>query len=482
MHPGESEVQELTFAFSRFEISVQIRVRDAGAGPDFELVTGAEPSTAGHRISAELENQVLAANSPGEYAALNLDFLSHLERRLTGSDPIWTPKARIGRAFKAGLVAKHLLSGGRLRCWCRATMASPTSMMLTPLTRAAVEAAAAAVDTSKALSLKPAWLHLRTEELEDGTQQKVIAVCYLLRSRAGGFMIVAMDREDVRHEIEHGGGLTSLHAEAAVFQGTVELVTSQRRKLGSTTCLLVDLPWARVEGFFQPVTLRGRANKDFLVEQFEIEDRTGRPTADSAMQLSEVWLTGELDVETAEEYATGGIRMDGLPMDPEEVESSAQARVLELERELAALRSQNRPKPALLPPAHPSNAPPPQGRLFTSQTAALTDPEWSRLQLMAGSPPPRVNSGEPRLRPGLQAPQATYADQMLAEFEKGAAQEIPELTNVADVQDPIQKLLLTQMQQNTLLMQRLLQPRESMASFQQGLGVHIGVPMRQESR
>lgn len=112
MHHEDPEVQELTFTFSRFQISVQVRVRDLGPGsdsPDFEFVTG--PAQPTGQLSSELEDRVLAATSPEEHAALNLNFLAHLERRLTGSDSVWSPKTRLGRAFKAGVVAKHLLSG-----------------------------------------------------------------------------------------------------------------------------------------------------------------------------------------------------------------------------------------------------------------------------------------------------------------------------------------------------------------------------------
>eukprot|EP00438_Fugacium_kawagutii_P033962 Skav229527 [mRNA] locus=scaffold451:52057:52656:+ [translate_table: standard] len=115
MQEGFSEVQELTFAFSRFHISVQVRVTERlpepsenSSLPEVE-VTASEGPAAPISFSVEIENQTLAANLPGEYAALDLDFLSHLERRLTAVHPIWTAKARIGRAFKAGLVARNLL-------------------------------------------------------------------------------------------------------------------------------------------------------------------------------------------------------------------------------------------------------------------------------------------------------------------------------------------------------------------------------------
>lgn len=113
MQSEPEELQELTFNFSRFSISVQVRVteRFPGAsgsqpGPDFELVASEGPAI---QFSSEVENQVLAASTPAEYAALDLGFLSHFERRLTGSHTIWTPKARVARAFKAGLIAFNLL-------------------------------------------------------------------------------------------------------------------------------------------------------------------------------------------------------------------------------------------------------------------------------------------------------------------------------------------------------------------------------------
>lgn len=118
-------------------------------------------------------------------------------------------------------------------------------------------------------------------------------------------MVVVQDREDVREVLGHGGDLQALDAEPACYQGSIELMTSQRRRLGSTTCLLVNLPCTRAGAFLVAVSLRGKVGRDIKVENFEIDGQPGHPSAASALQLSDQWINGGLDVATAEEHATG---------------------------------------------------------------------------------------------------------------------------------------------------------------------------------
>ena len=117
------QVRELSFHFEQLEISVRVSVRPrATTGGDSaepsELVVETSPVSVPdslvhdpYSISVELENQVLAASTPTELGTLNLPFLTYLERQLRGDHQQWTPRARLGRAFRAGVAAFRRLNG-----------------------------------------------------------------------------------------------------------------------------------------------------------------------------------------------------------------------------------------------------------------------------------------------------------------------------------------------------------------------------------
>ena len=62
-------------------------------------------------VTSELEQAAIAAVTPAALAGLNLGFLDQYRHRLRGSDSTWTGAARIGRAFRAGVVARLRLLG-----------------------------------------------------------------------------------------------------------------------------------------------------------------------------------------------------------------------------------------------------------------------------------------------------------------------------------------------------------------------------------
>lgn len=125
MQEGHTEIQEVTLAFENLSINLRVTVRHrtppAGSGalaPEvgFEVVSEAGgpepvPFEDPHHISFDLEEQVLAAETAAQLSALPLGFLQHLTARLRGSDRIWTPRARIGRAFRAGVAAYRRFNG-----------------------------------------------------------------------------------------------------------------------------------------------------------------------------------------------------------------------------------------------------------------------------------------------------------------------------------------------------------------------------------
>ena len=122
-------VEEVTVQLGNLEITIKVRQLGGGSGASssasFELVNPegsstavtlpiAEPEAATGVVSPaplSLDQQVLAATTAAALASLPLGFLNHFQKRLSAADPVWGPAARIGRAYRAGLVARKHLDG-----------------------------------------------------------------------------------------------------------------------------------------------------------------------------------------------------------------------------------------------------------------------------------------------------------------------------------------------------------------------------------
>ena len=122
-----SDVDELTVALGDLRVTVRRRLgatdreapreESADAGDDgFELIEASEPDRPTNR-----DQQILAATTAEEFAGFDLPELRALTRRLRSSDLQWTPRARIVRAFRAGLAARNKLAGE----WGAGTPRSP---------------------------------------------------------------------------------------------------------------------------------------------------------------------------------------------------------------------------------------------------------------------------------------------------------------------------------------------------------------------
>ena len=59
--------------------------------------------------SREWESALLAASSPEEVLAVDLSVIDHLSNRFRTTNAGWSPRARLGRAFRAGLIARQVL-------------------------------------------------------------------------------------------------------------------------------------------------------------------------------------------------------------------------------------------------------------------------------------------------------------------------------------------------------------------------------------
>ena len=119
---GES-VESITFQLAGLELTVTARRVSEVTGVQAALTAG--PSTTGprsdldrfdlfedpHQISVELEEWALSSRTATEFSALPLPFLHYLHRRLRGTDTLWRPPARVGRAFSAGVASRRRLDG-----------------------------------------------------------------------------------------------------------------------------------------------------------------------------------------------------------------------------------------------------------------------------------------------------------------------------------------------------------------------------------
>ena len=130
--PSTDPVESITFRLGALELTISARpipgASRASSLGSFELVEHTSGASVVARSSGQfsprgegedqttegdsLRTQALRAEGPTALSQLPLDHLSYLLTRLRGGDKLWTPSARIGRAFKAGCVARIRLDGG----------------------------------------------------------------------------------------------------------------------------------------------------------------------------------------------------------------------------------------------------------------------------------------------------------------------------------------------------------------------------------
>ena len=326
------------------------------------------------------------------------------------------------------------------------------------LDQASIETLAKVSSAGKALSS----VHLFLSEASAGANPQV-AVCHVVNVRHGGFMLSIPNSMVVQEFLQ----LLDAGAEAQpeFHPGTVEVQNSRGRPVGEAEILLVDLPWDFAPHLSRPVNLKLAAYRHYEVVQLEADGQPGRPAKNAVMQLANAWIAGgDMEAGTAAEYATGeefadaaegpagqestGSGVDGAPVNNIELLN----RIAELEGRLASLQEQPQLQVPLMPGPAPK-APP----LFGTGASQLTQAQWSKINKLAGSPPPRLGSLETR-RPVLQ-PKVAAVEQAHVLQEREAEEDAmlldltgPELQQM----DPMQRMLALQLQQNQMLLSRLL--------------------------
>ena len=287
-----------------------------------------------------------------------------------------------------------------------------------------------------------------------------MVVVFPVMLRAGGFMLAVPLVPAAQAAIEAIDCGTE-GVEPAFHRGALQLETARGRRLGSVDALLADLPWTAISAFSPSGAMKGLPPGEAKAIQFSHEDVLGRPTKQSAEDLATAWISSTLDEETAQEYLTGEevpeleVVEDPVPRAQEDSGISAdvvqalQQRIMELERQVQPTA----------PPATKVGASPKAPALLNIPASAPNNIDWNRLHQLAGSPPPRIGKPDTN-RPVPQKSQAL--DHVLADVEK-EADEIQTgeegLDLLAQEGDALSKVMVTQLRQNQLLLQKLLGPR-----------------------
>lgn len=125
MGDPDSELETVVVRLANLELTITARVLPTGEASSISVGSSSghvAPSGFGpaefedpHRFSSQLEEQAISALTPAACAAVtsSLSFLASFTNRLrgTGGDQGWGPAARIGRAFRAGVIARRQLDG-----------------------------------------------------------------------------------------------------------------------------------------------------------------------------------------------------------------------------------------------------------------------------------------------------------------------------------------------------------------------------------
>ena len=128
MRAEEEDVDELTVTLGALQLSIRSRrgatqpAQAGNAGPEPEAEQAPEPAAEeGDERPPEEHLALLRSTTAEEFATFDLAVLRPLCRNLRSPDQRWTARARIARAFRAGLSARNRLDG----VWGEGTPASP---------------------------------------------------------------------------------------------------------------------------------------------------------------------------------------------------------------------------------------------------------------------------------------------------------------------------------------------------------------------
>ena len=120
------EVESLTVRIASLELTISVRrlESDTSSSRGFEIVSSATQSVSSFvqptapeepvlifDFDSAIEDRVIATKTARTLEELPLGFLHYLVVKLRAGAEGWSPKARIARAFRAGLIAGRRLNG-----------------------------------------------------------------------------------------------------------------------------------------------------------------------------------------------------------------------------------------------------------------------------------------------------------------------------------------------------------------------------------
>ena len=291
--------------------------------------------------------------------------------------------------------------------------------------------------------------------------EELKVLCHLVRCRPSGFLVVTPASEQVASLLDEWSRSGDL-GEIVVHEVTLGLEDSRGRKFGQGAVLLADFPAVYADMFFKAAGLRGASLINLL--RINVDGVVARPAAKAAWNAAALWISQmSAEDDLMQEYLTADsgaeveadpeLLADGNEFDEQaDLVSQLHARIQELESQVAA-----RPSVQKVPTTFEAPRPKaPPTRLFEAEPGAKAlDPSTlDKLKSMVGPPPRRLAKMEGNTYHGQPAP--TAAQNAAAEADAGAL-ELEALAQIAEtVDDPLQKLIALQMQQNALVVQKLI--------------------------
>ena len=291
------------------------------------------------------------------------------------------------------------------------------------------------------------------------------ASCYLLRCRAGGFMVIAPFDEQI---VTYLG--TFLDTEdvclVATHEAPVMCESPRGREVDSQVVLLADFPWSCAQSFKKAAALRLTGIPLF---RFMAGEAVVRPQKVSAWEASEEWIV-QLDQEEPflEEYVTAAEEVQFVEAEAGDVSHHDAQDQADLIRQLQARIVDLETRHETTPHAQPQyNI---QKELFPTTGAATLDAQtWAKLQAAAGPAPTRVGRQESasRLEQSRGAARSSQIPSFLDQEVAAEAVDADELGALMDtMSDPLHKLLALQLRQNQEMFAKMMpkQPADAITS------------------
>ena len=309
-----------------------------------------------------------------------------------------------------------------------------------------------------------AGMYLVLPKDEEHPDVVVVAAAFLVYVRSGGFMVVVPPDEGVRLALARLEDPVS-DAPVALHSGEVALESSRGRSVGVGDVELVDLPWTQSVASFQQalfvVQLYGRLKWLLSIlrgaTQVAIVLRR-KPfrlwPMDGQRRGPRLCHRGRAQRSRASDCYSSGIGCSGA--------TRQRGGSVEAEDSRVGISGSKPPSASAALKASPK-----AGQLFAPMQGAvqssLTAADWSKLQMLAGSPPPRVGVGEKRR--GRVSDTVRELEGAFANLEKEAEDpdEVPDLLAVLKEEstDPVHKLLAVQLRQNQALLEKLVGQKHS---------------------